>query len=470
MIRIFILLLALCLYLPNLALAAKGGRWTDTTDARPGKRIKNKTIEADTQAPVISVPEQIFSEALSASGATVTFTTNTKDNVDGPLKASCTPVSGALFELGNTLVNCEATDTAGNTSTTSFTVSVIDSTAPLISLPANIEIDSANGTAVPVDYSTSASDWVDGAITPNCTPASGTLFTLGETTVQCVATDAAGNTAQSTFLITVNPLNVDNTAPQISVPQNLVVEAQGSTGANVSYSVSANDDTNGFVNVNCAPLSGTVFSLGTSTVNCEASDTAGNIATASFSVKVLDSQPPMLVVPSNIVADSVDGKALVINFDVSANDVVDGSIAHSCAPSSGASFNVGETSVVCEASDSSGNAVWSSFLVTVIDATPEPAPQQYFSINIDWQIPTARADGTPLALEELAEYAIVYDNDPSLSDIKTLHVPSLNASGQPVSQFKILDLPADTYYFAISAIDTEGMASDFSELVIVNLQ
>ncbi|MGI9329010.1 MAG: HYR domain-containing protein, partial [Pseudomonadales bacterium] len=35
--------------------------------------------------------------------------------------------------------------------------------------------------------------------------ASGSLFPTGPTTVQCTATDAAGNTAQASFLVTVSP-------------------------------------------------------------------------------------------------------------------------------------------------------------------------------------------------------------------------------------------------------------------------
>jgi hypothetical protein len=60
---------------------------------------------------------------------------------------------------------------------------------------------SANGAAV--SYTVTASDDVDAVVTASCTPASGSVFPIGSTTVSCSATDAAGNTASTTFEIKV---------------------------------------------------------------------------------------------------------------------------------------------------------------------------------------------------------------------------------------------------------------------------
>ena len=38
-----------------------------------------------------------------------------------------------------------------------------------------------------------------------CTPASGSLFAVGDTVVNCAASDAAGNTATGAFTVTVTP-------------------------------------------------------------------------------------------------------------------------------------------------------------------------------------------------------------------------------------------------------------------------
>ena len=53
-----------------------------------------------------------------------------------------------------------------------------------------------------------AADVRDGAITPVCTPASGSTFPLGTTTVTCTATDKAGNAGTATLTVTVAEFKV----------------------------------------------------------------------------------------------------------------------------------------------------------------------------------------------------------------------------------------------------------------------
>jgi hypothetical protein len=78
----------------------------------------------------------------------------------------------------------------------------------------------------------------------------------------------------------------DKTPPTLTFPAGILVDASGPTGAAVTYDASAADDVDGDVPVTCTPPSGSTFPIGTTTVNCEATDTAGNRGTASFSVHV----------------------------------------------------------------------------------------------------------------------------------------------------------------------------------------
>src|SRR5262249_31947081 len=157
-------------------------------------------------------------EAAGPGGAVVTYQVSATDEVDGAVAPSCTRASGSLFALGQTLVTCTAHDAAGNTATAGFTVTVVDTTAPVITVPGTL-------TACPggasVSYTASAADAVDGAVVPTCTRASGATFALGLTTVTCTAHDAAGNTATAGFTVTV----VDTTAPVITVPGTLTAVA-----------------------------------------------------------------------------------------------------------------------------------------------------------------------------------------------------------------------------------------------------
>jgi len=88
-----------------------------------------------------------------------------------------------------------------------------------------------------VGYSPTASDLVDGAVSVNCLPASGSTFALGTATVHCSATDAAGNSASGSFDVSV----VDTTPPALDLPDDKIVEATGPSGAAVSYTASASD-------------------------------------------------------------------------------------------------------------------------------------------------------------------------------------------------------------------------------------
>jgi hypothetical protein len=101
----------------------------------------------------------------------------------------------------------------------------------------------------------------------------------------CSATDSDGYTANGSFKVTVK----DTTPPEITgVPADQTVKATSSSGAVVTYtSPTAKDKVNGNVTVNCSPASGATFPLGTTTVNCSATDTKGNTAKASFKVSVL---------------------------------------------------------------------------------------------------------------------------------------------------------------------------------------
>lgn len=159
----------------------------------------------DTTAPVLNLPSNIGPvEATGSGGAVVTYTATATDAVDGSVSVNCDPDSGSTFALGTTTVNCSATDAAGNTANGSFTVTVEDTTAPTLTLPDNITTDATSASGAVVIYTATASDIVDGSVTPVCIPASGSDFTLGTKTVNCSATDAAGNTAEGSFTVTVN--------------------------------------------------------------------------------------------------------------------------------------------------------------------------------------------------------------------------------------------------------------------------
>jgi hypothetical protein len=189
---------------------------TDFAPTPNSATISFEVTVKDVTAPVVTVPTATTAEATGPGGATVNFGVSATDVIDGGLTVVCStsggPVnpSGSLFPLGSTLVSCSAADKGGNTATATFTVTVVDTTPPVLLVPANITARATGATGAQVTFVASATDLVDPAPVVTCVPASGSLFPLGTTVVQCTAKDASGNVpVPATFTVTV----ADSEAP-----------------------------------------------------------------------------------------------------------------------------------------------------------------------------------------------------------------------------------------------------------------
>ena len=171
----------------------------------------------DNTPPVLSLPSNITVDGNSSGQANVTYsvTASDPDNPPNQLTLSCTDSAGhsyptgtnvsATFHIGTTTVNCSASDPAGNTTTGNFTVTVKDVTPPVLNLPGNMTVNATSVRGAVVTFTATATD-DDGTSPPvTCTPASGSLFSFGMTTVNCNATDQAGNTSTGSFTVTVQP-------------------------------------------------------------------------------------------------------------------------------------------------------------------------------------------------------------------------------------------------------------------------
>src|SRR6185503_9092537 len=153
---------------------------------------------------------------------------------------------------------CTSTDAAGNSGAASFTVTVGDTTAPSVTVPANAMVEATSTNGATYSFTSTATDVVDGAASVTCVPASGALFPRGATTVNCTSTDAAGNTGTASFSVTVG----DTTAPLVTVPANATVEATSTNGADYSFTSTATDLVDGATAVSCVPASGALFPRG----------------------------------------------------------------------------------------------------------------------------------------------------------------------------------------------------------------
>jgi hypothetical protein len=158
---------------------------------------------ADVTPPVIHLPNDMTVEATSAGGATVGYAVTATDDIDPNPTVVCAPPSGRTFPLGSTTVSCTATDASGNSATGSFTITVVDTTPPTLTLPANKVVDATGPGGAAVSYTATATDTVDPSPAVTCVPPSGTMFPVGTITVSCTAADSSGNSAHGSFTIKV---------------------------------------------------------------------------------------------------------------------------------------------------------------------------------------------------------------------------------------------------------------------------
>ena len=320
--------------------------------------------------PPLPIPADITAEATGPNGAKVTYTSS----------ITCTPPSGSTFPLGVTDVLCTMGDMNG-----SFKVAVVDTTPPRLSLPPNLWTSNPN-----VMFFATAYDLVDGNNVPvDCTPPPGTVFPPGTTTVRCTATDSHGNAASGSFTVTITaglpsdmvveatssngaivtytttqtcspasgsifPLGmtrvqctnggfnvtvVDSTPPALTLPPDITT-----SNPTVTFTATASDVVDGNVPVVCTPPSGSLFPAGTTTVECTATDAHSNSAGGSFRVTVTLAYPDLTV-------EATSSGGAIVSY----------SVPDTCTPEPGSLFPLGATLVQC----TNG-----SFHVTVVDTTP----------------------------------------------------------------------------------------------------
>src|SRR5690606_1797860 len=89
---------------------------------------------------------------------------------------------------------------------------------------------------------------------------------------------------------------------------------------------------------------------------------------------------------------------------------------------------------------------------------PTPVPLTY-SARLSWEIPSTRADGSALSASALSGYEIYYTTDKTSG--------TYVVSGGTTSVYTAAELPAGTYHFAMSAIDSNGLKSALSSMVTV---
>jgi hypothetical protein len=306
----------------------------------------------DTEPPNPTCPTNIVVTASAGQTcASATYTTPSPNDNCSSAFALCFPPSGFCFPLGVSTVTCSANDLI-NTATCTFTVTVNEACS--IVCPSDIvrSTDPGQCGAV-VNYSSPTTTGGCGTVT--CTPASGSFFQKGTTTVTCTTT--AG--PNCSFTVTVN----DTEPPSVTCSNVTATANPGDTCKVVTYTTPTASDNCGSATVRCSPPSGDCFAIGTTTVTCTANDNA-NTTDCTFTVTVTV-QPCTLTCPANITRPNDPGQCgAVVTYSAPTTTGACGTVT--CSPPSGSFFSVGTTTVTC--SSTAGPSC--SFTVRVNDTQP----------------------------------------------------------------------------------------------------
>ena len=297
-------------------------------------------VSTDFNPPEVIAPADISIEATAALTPVVLGTATANDDIDGDLSAAVDDTGP--FPVGDTTVTWSATDSAGNTGTDSQLVSVVDTTAPVLTAPADL-VEEASGPLSAVSIiAPIATDLVDGSIT--ATLDNPGPYALGDTLVTWTAVDSAGNSVSDTHTITV----VDTTGPVVTPPGDISMEATAVLTEVTLGTATATDAVEGAVSVNVDHTG--PFAIGSILVTWSAVDSQGNLGSGQQSVTVVDSTPPTLDVPGDVVVVSDIPIAIDIGT-ASSSDLFAVTVSHD-AP---ALFPVGLTVVTWVSEDANGN-------------------------------------------------------------------------------------------------------------------
>src|SRR6266851_4873958 len=253
----------------------------------------------------------------------------------------------------------------------------VDNDLGLAGTPGNFTVNATSSSGVSVTYTspTAVDEAGDSPVaTVACTPASGSTFAIGATTVTCTATDAddTPNTVSQSFTVTV----LDTDLGLAGVPADITTNATSPSGVVVTYASPIAVDESGDsppATVSCAPVSGSTFAIGTTTVTCTASDAddTPNTVSQGFTVTVLDTDLAITGVPADVTAIATGTSGAVVTYaaPTAVDEAGDSAAATaSCSPVSGSTFPVGATTVTCTAGspDDSPATVSATFTVTVL--------------------------------------------------------------------------------------------------------
>ena len=417
----------------------------------------------DTEAPVITnMPANILQTAEPGiCGATISWTIPTATDNCEVTSFSADQVPDDFYSVGITTVTYTAMDAEGNMSAASFTITITDDEDPSISdMPADISAnnDTGNCSSI-VTWDAPNADDNCGISTLTSDHDSGDAFPVGTTTVTYTATDVNGNSITDSFDITVT----DNEAPSAAASDlTLVLDASGAASTTAA---AVNNGSSDNCNIASIDLSQTDFDcthLGNNTVTLTVTDIHSNQSTATATITVQDNQAPAIAQMADISAtnDANNCSAVVTWTDPAVTDNCTYTLTTDIA--SGATFNVGVTTVTYSVTDAGGNTDAMSFDVTVTDTqapTISGMPATDIIQGTDAGVCTAAVTwSAPTATDNCTTDAV---GNPANVMLTSTHQPGSDfAIGTTTVTYTAIDIYGNTstatFDVIVTSTDTDG--------------
>ena len=342
--------------------------WT-AVDGSGNMAIASQSVTVqDSTGPTIASVDDLSFEAKSTDRNIITLEIPKVSDEVGVI--SITNDAPDTFPLGETIVTWIAIDVIGNVSTFEQSIYLLDSEAPRINFTEDIILEATSISDNKFELITPATS--DGVEVVSITSDAPETFPLGETIVTWTAIDSSDNTSTSSHKITF----IDSTAPVIKISDQ-TMEATISGGTNISIKMPAISDIQNTDLTNDAPA---VFPLGETIVTWTATDSSGNSASATQTVTVVDTTPPVIDSITDVTANATSklDNVVILKPISDIEDISDVQISND-APTY---YEFGETIVTWTATDSSGNSASATQTVTIIDST-EPVLSLPENVIID---------------------------------------------------------------------------------------
>ena len=377
-----------------------------STDASGNQTVTNTTIVVrDTIKPVVN-PISNQKKEVNTPIDDIKIVASDNSNQDVTIVVTGLPrgvifdtttntISGVATKVGIYPIVVTSTDNQGNKVDTTFTIKIVDTTAPTVKEISDQtkEVNTAIDEIV-IDATDNSGQAVTNKVSglpegvtfnPTTNTISGVATKVGTYPIVVTSTDAEGNSVETKFSIKV----VDTTAPTVkeisdqtkevnTEIDNIKIDAKDNSGQPVTNTVSGLPSGVTF-DPTTNTISGIATKVGTYPIVVTSKDTDGNSVEIKFTIKVVDTTVPTVKGISDqtkevntaiddieiratdnsgeVVTNRVSGLPEGVTFDSRTNTI------------SGVATKVGTYPIVVISTDAEGNSVETKFIIKVVDTT-----------------------------------------------------------------------------------------------------